>query len=318
MSSKFAFTYYRNNDFINKCDEIIITWHRSNTLLDFLKEHNTQRVIIDIPNAKEFLAAGGPEYFDLLAQDNSVKNWVLRLPSLFSEDTFSQNDIKKYFTNTNIPFFFHYYISSYDMLKGIIDLGVSDVYIANELGFNLPKIHKVTQEAKINLRIVPNISQSIWWKTNPLISFWVRPEDIQTYAPHVDVFEIASLDNGKKDQALYKAYVVDKKWFGKLDEIIQGLNGDIDSRFLHPQWAETRVECDKRCLKGGRCRMCYTLDELASSLEKIKVTVGRKEEKEKVDPAKVEKLLNNYYDATKNPIKVKDFLSQIVDNVDKS
>lgn len=317
-NNKFCLKWYNNNPYIGDCGEVIIKWHRSNNLLNFIKDRPEQRIIIDIEDAKEFIWAGGPQYFDLLAHDYEVTNWALRLPSMFSEKTFSKDNVDKYFIQKHIPFFFNDYISSYDVLAGMINYGVSDVYVANELGFDLKKIHEVTKNKNVKLRVIPNIAQSLWWDNPSITDFWIRPEDaIPVYEEYVDVFELASLEDGYKDSAIYKAYAIDQKWYGNLSEIIQGLTTEVDSKFLHPRWAETRVGCHKRCLNGGACRMCYTLTELGDTLKKAGVTVTRPEpEVDETDLEKIEEKINNYYDMRNDPQKAQDFISEAVKKLD--
>ena len=66
----------------------------------------------------------------------------------------------------------------------------------------------------------------------------------------------------------YKIYAIDKKWFGKLNEVIIDFNdNEIDSRFILPQFAARRLNCGKRCFKGRPCRTCNAIEELAALLE---------------------------------------------------
>ena len=66
----------------------------------------------------------------------------------------------------------------------------------------------------------------------------------------------------------YRVYSKDKKWFGQLNELIIDFNSDIDNKYIIPRFAEKRIKCDRKCLKGGLCSRCDRIEELSSSLEK--------------------------------------------------
>lgn len=46
------------------------------------------------------------------------------------------------------------------MFIGLVKLKVKDIYIVNELGFELDKIAEIAHKENINIRIIPNIAQS--------------------------------------------------------------------------------------------------------------------------------------------------------------
>ena len=142
---------------------------------------------------------------------------------------------------------------------------MSDIYIVEDLCFELDKVSKIAHENQVQLRIYPNVAQSSWKYTEDIKKFWVRPEDISLYEKYVDVCEFFGAE--KKVVTLLKIYKDDQKWFGKLNEIILGLKNDIDSRFIVPRFAEKRIKCGKECLKGGKCQMCERVVSLSKTLE---------------------------------------------------
>lgn len=67
---------------------------------------------------------------------------------------------------------------------------------------------------------------------------------------------------------MYEIYFKDKEWNGKLREIIKRLSSDINNYYiLGPEFANRRMRCEKKCLKGNRCRLCNVLNDLANGLE---------------------------------------------------
>ena len=75
----------------------------------------------------------------------------------------------------------------------------------------------------------------------------------------------------------------DKKWFGKLKEIIPNFDSELDSRFIIPHFAKQRIKCGKKCLKGGKCKICERIEQLSKTLEKsnLLVKIENKEERGK-------------------------------------
>ena len=125
----------------------------------------------------------------------------------------------------------------------------------------------------------PNVAQSSWEGTAALKKFFIRPEDVDAYEPYIDTFEFwDDSDEYRNHQkhmniVLHHIYAIDKKWFGKLNEIIYGLDCDIDSRFTIPRFAEMRIKCNKKCMKGGSCNICDNIYDLSKTLEKAEIMV---------------------------------------------
>ena len=307
----FCLNYNRHNPYMNQVDEIVIKFHKSTTLLDFLKEHKDQRIIISIEDGKAFIEEGGINYFKLIKQ--MCDNWVLRFPSMFDEKTITLDQCHDV-AGAALPFFFNDYIDKWDVMYGYFALGVSDIYITNELGFELDKISKIAKEKNIKIRVLPNVAQSSWFDTDDLRKFFIRPEDIENYLPYVDVFEFYETDPSKPQvgSILYKAYAKDKRWYGKLNEIIDNFSGELDGRFTHPHWVDRRTSCAKRCLKGGHCRACLTIGSFANTLKKAGITVEKPEEKTEVSKEELEENIRKYYGVdVENHINLDDILTSI-------
>jgi len=253
--------------------------------LSFLQEHKDQRIIFDIKDYST-LTSVDMTTFDMLL-DNGVTNWVLRLPSLFDDKTIPLDDYLK-LKEKKIPMFFNDYIDRWDILWGYMQLEVSDIYICNELGFELDKIYPIFQEQRINLRVIPNKAQSAWFQTPDAIQFFIRPEDIKRYEKFVDVFELYEEDYAAPNTGtvLYQVYAENQTWMGELKEIISGLNSNINGQFLYPQFGEKRMRCGKKCLKGGGCRMCYTVFDLEDSMKQAGIYVGEKKKANDQKPFK--------------------------------
>ena len=162
-----------------------------------------------------------------------------------------------------IPVFFSTLVHSWDVLTGLADMGVSDIYIVEELGFELASAAAVLHERGIQIRCYPNVAQSAHPDVPDIKKFFIRPEDVELYEQYVDVFEFY----GDNNNLYYKIYAKDKKWFGDLSEIIFHFDKNLDSRCVVPQFAEVRSRCGKKCMKGSPCRICEKVDRLAGTMQ---------------------------------------------------
>lgn len=149
------------------------------------------------------------------------------------------------------------------------------MYICEDLGFSLHLVSQILHSYKINIRVYPNICQSNFPETPSLKTFFIRPEDVQAYSSFVDVFELISDENSIS--VLFKSYVQDKVWFGKINEIIPSFKGDLNSKFLIPNFGAVRSVCRKRCMwKLNSCTICDRFADVAEDLENNKIVVRRK------------------------------------------
>lgn len=249
---------------IEKADEIILEYNRKNLkIIDYIKEHSNQRIILNISNLNEALQYKEIEKLNAIYVENKL-NFSIKLPSY-------NEKIKDLLPSLQVPFFFDWIVTDWDELLGYIQLGVSDVYIGNNLGFELDKVAEVAHQNNVQIRVFPNVAQSSWKETSGLKKFFIRPEDVTFYSDYVDIFEFWGTDL-KKQEIFYKIYSK-QEWFGSLNEIIYELNEELDSRYIIPRFAEKRVRCKKECLKGGKCQICDRIKELSYTLEEAHIIV---------------------------------------------
>lgn len=249
---------------IEKADEIMLEYNRKNLkIIDYIKEHSNQRIILNISNLDEALQYKEIEKLNAIYVENKL-NFSIKLPSY-------NEKIKDLLSSLQVPFFFDWIVTDWDELLGYIQLGVSDVYIGNNLGFELDKVAEVAHQNNVQIRVFPNVAQSSWKETSGLKKFFIRPEDVTFYSDYVDVFEFWGTDL-KKQEIFYKIYSK-QEWFGSLNEIIYELNEELDSRYIIPRFAEKRVRCKKECLKGGKCQICDRIKELSHTLEEAHIIV---------------------------------------------
>lgn len=276
---KYCINYSNKSHIIDKVDEILIRYDKNKILelfTQFIPAHLNQRVIVQ-----------------LIEEDNidTIVNNLKKIISIYNENKDIKFDIQLPFYNqkfieelkdTNLKYFFRAAANSWDKFTSLISQNVSDIYITDELAFELDKVAEIAHKNNIKVRIYPNVAQSRWDKLSDILKFFIRPEDIEMYEPYVDVCEFYG-DKAQQIDTYYKIYQEDKKWFGDLQEIIIGLDSKIDSRYIIPRFAEKRIKCGKDCLKGGKCEMCKRILDLSEQLENAHLIVQIDKEKEKRD-----------------------------------
>lgn len=173
----------------------------------------------------------------------------------------------KKFNTLKIKYSFSDNISNLSILNVALDLRPYEVTITETLGFDILDLSRYIHDKGVKVRIIPNVVQSPYpiFKLN---HFFIRPDDIDLYDEVADVAEVYAMrDDYNTASIIFKAYALDKKWFGKLNEIIVGLDSEIDSRYIFPAFGERRMRCKQNCFSGGKCNMCFTIEELADTLE---------------------------------------------------
>lgn len=272
---KYCLPYIKNFKYIDELDEIIIPYSSEdvfflNTLLSKDKILS-KRLIIDIQDLNDFKENYVLDFFLGIKKDYPDINFTLRFLTYSPED----QDIYEKLKQEKIPFFFEKYVKDWDMFDFFKKLGVSDMYIVEALAFELNKIGAQADVSGISIRCFANVCQSSVRDDNSLKSFFIRPEDIPIYEQYVDVIEFYGDVNFQS--TTYKIYAHDKHWFGPLKEFLIGFELDLDSRFIPKVFAEARIACGKKCLKGHPCQICEKTNSLASSLKALYVSDDLKE-----------------------------------------
>lgn len=273
---KYCIQYYRNFKYFNDIDEIIITYNDKDVnVLNFLEQFSETktRIILDankIDNIEDNLNI-------FIAAREAHKNLAIKIK-------LDSNEALLLYEN-NIPFFFDEFVDNWDTLISFINAKVSDVYIVNELGFELKDVSRVCKENNVNIRVFPNVAQtgSKIKNLETIKSFFIRPEDIDIYEPYVDVCEFfGPLD---RQSVLYDIYT-DKKWIGDLRELIIGLKEPLKSKYLMPCFGEERLNCGKKCYQD-KCIICDKISTIAKQLEEanLEIKIEEKENEYQINEA---------------------------------
>lgn len=274
---KYCVRYSRKFNYIDKVDEFKIVYKpKDDKLIEFLKLYSNKRIIIsmtveDIENI--VLSHALKEKYALLEN----KNFVFLLPTINDDNKITISLFIKELQKNNIQFFFNDKVYSIDKVWELIDIGVSDVYICGELGFELKSISNRIHNAGVNIRVFPDIAQSTRASGDPITKFFIRPEDIQKYNEYIDVCEFFA-DDKIRDNFLYQIYAIEKKWYLNLNDIILGFEDyDKISNISFPnQFGIIRTNCRKKCLKETDCHLCQRCVDLVKKCEEKGVVLVQK------------------------------------------
>lgn len=256
---KYCMQYNRASKYIEDIDEINIQYNVTDAeLWRFLDVYPGLRVNIAIQDSKEFLKKQEIEKFIEINEDY---NFYVRLNSAFDD-----NDLELYkkLQENHIAAYFNTYANNWDVFMGLIFLGVSDIFITEQLCFELDEVSREAKKRKISLRMVPNICQSAWPFTPDEKTFFIRPEDVDFYDKYINTIEFFNTSSHMyNEDALYKAYAIEKEWNGFLSEIIYGMKDVIHNNCIEGNFCKVRSNCGRSCLKNGRCRICGSIFNMA-------------------------------------------------------
>ena len=303
---KYCINFAKHSNMLDRVDEVLIRYANDITLIiDYIKEHPNQRIIINIDNMADCVKQNLIIKWAGIKEENPNLNFALRIEK-YQEDIQEQIEAAK----GKIDFFFGNFVRDFDTLQGYLQIGVSDVYIVEHLCFELDKVAAVAHAAGAQIRVFPNIAQSTWNDSQDMKKFWIRPEDITFYEPYVDVFEFFG-DQNRVDNSI-RIYQNEKQWMGPVSDIIIGFKDDIDNRTIVRGFAERRIKCGKSCLKGSHCQYCDRIIRLTEVLEERHVGL-------KVDLGENQEILERMYlDDTENGKGTLDLVQKLVEEDNKN
>lgn len=178
-------------------------------------------------------------------------NFIIALNSLSDVKFCKEKDIKFYW---NFP------VNNYYDLQALKNLGAEYALIDSPLVQDIINASKVG----IKLRVVPNVAYYAFIpRKDGVCGSWIRPEDLELYSNYIETIEFEDCDT-KKEQALFRIYMEQKRWPGELKDIITNFNYPGFNRMIPSELTEKRMICKQRCQSGGHCRLCYRYLELAN------------------------------------------------------
>ena len=237
-------------------------------MVDFLNEYPDKRINIkfksgiDIKTAKAFRKVSKNVYFRLGPQE------ILAAKSLSEE---------------KIPFFFDSTlgIGDYNNLQGVINsYNISDIYIVDDLWYNLEEVSKYCHKNNVSIRLILNRIPSTSLlkgkiETTPIF----RPNDFTLLSKYIDVgeFDCGNPYNFNKEKVLYDTWYNKHQWFGNLQEINQDLMFPIYNRSLIPDFVNPRIKCNLGCVsRNSSCTQCEQFIDISKMLASKNIALKEK------------------------------------------
>lgn len=237
-------------------------------LNDFISEYGTHRINLIIT---DFEYKRDCQIVLALRKKFPTTEIIMCLPQYNKE-------LEKELTEQNLPHYYNELITDWDTFQGFLKLNVTDIFIGENLAFNAKILSLNAKKYKKSLRSFCNLCESSWEDTPSLKTFFIRPEDLDLYNNYIDTFEFFT--NGINATTLniwYEIYTKDKKWSGKLNEIIMGYKGEEDNNFIISDFGVKRLNCNKRCAQGidPTCHICDRIIDLSKTLKERNIIVTK-------------------------------------------
>ena len=297
---KYALKYFSTSKKMAEADEIIIKYDEPaplDHLIWFATEkcRPEQRLVIDFDIASIIIASESAEntiYDDskkqeclevelnkFIALKEKHSNIAIKMYSIFGKNI---TNFVQSLKDNKISFFLNFLPKTIAEVIALVKYGVSDIYIANYLGFNLTEIRKITEG--VNIRVYPNVAQNppvcdlVDEPDNSIKTFFIRPEDLEVYEDYVDIIEFyGAIDKQDVLMDIYK----DGYWMGNLNELILDFKENINCMNLMPDFGFYRLGCEHRC-DLEKCNYCDISKSLAAEL-KAKDIYIKKERKDRTN-----------------------------------
>lgn len=259
---------YSNKINLNDFDEIIIKYEDQNQeLIDFLEEHQAQEIVLLVENVIQFIEEEHWRLINAIYEEH--QNFSVCLHALHKFTEFSTEELRAV-GELKMPWFTGKLVSTFDQLNYLLSIGASQVYIVEDLGFDLQRAKRVCSSRHAKIRVFPNVAQSSVHMTPALKKFFIRPEDLQLYSDVVDIVEFW----GPTDRQAILRRIYDKgRWPGDLNDLILDLNYSIDSHRILAQFGEVRKTCGRKCMKGSSCAICEKISDIAQKLKSAHIQV---------------------------------------------
>jgi hypothetical protein len=257
---------YSNKIDMKVFDEISILYDRQDEqLLDFLEKYKDHHIILTIQSIHidDFIKYQEWKKLNYIQEKFPDYNFSVcfKESCRFEE---APDSLQQAIKELKVPFFTGDVVTNFDQLHYLLDLGVSQVYLGEDICFDLRRVKHVCDGYYVKLRAFPNVAQSCIKATPPLKKFFIRPEDVEEYGEIIDVLEFWGPLN--RQEILHRIYSRGV-WFGDLKEIILDLNLSFDSRRIMPGFAQARKVCERKCMKGRRCDICENIYSISEKLE---------------------------------------------------
>lgn len=221
-------------------------------LLEFVDMYDAKRINIKFPDGMDM---------PTLKSAHRVSD---KVGAILTPEMIAGNRIPNELAENGIGFFFDSNLPAYNycMLSSLLDAGVSDVYIADDLCYNMEDVHEICADRGVGIRAILNkIPMTTPNKGDDEKSVIFLPRDIEYLKDYVDTFEFDCGDpcDWAKFDVLYRTFFERSRWGGEMAEINDDIYMSYDDDTILPYLAASRYSCGRRCdmRKSNNCRKCH-------------------------------------------------------------
>lgn len=190
----------------------------------------------------------------------------------------------KDFQAANLRFFFQDMpcINWIELKNQVEKYGVTDVYICDDLVYDMDNVKKYCSSLGVQLRIVlnriPLVYSTMFEET--IVPIY-RPNDYELLSKYYDVaeFDCGNPYQFNKLNVLYKAWFLNKDWYGNLQEINEDLTFSLPNRGLVEKATLYKLTCGLKCIKYNNCQKCSRVINIANLLKDMNAQVKMGETK---------------------------------------
>lgn len=249
---KYSLHWNRNSKYMDFADEIIINYsERDPNLIKFvLNRPAEQQIVVNVAlnisfndNIEIFKAAA--------AAHQNIKFMIHHTEELAP------------FISADLWVFSDAHINNWQDLVYWIGQGVHDVYITDELGFDIKEVANYCHNSNVNVRVYPNIGQDRGHNLIDIVKFFILPHMMKDYEGYIDYCEFwGPIERQDVVYEIYKG----GKWAGRINQLIlevPSLTCLADT--IYPELGEMRMKCCKKCLKN-KCSACNAARMLGNQL----------------------------------------------------
>jgi len=264
---------FSNKINLNAFDEIAILYDRQDKeLVPFMQKYSNKKIILRITNLQDFYEAKEWKKLNAIHQKYPELGFTVCFKEVGYFTVMSEMMVEC-IQSLEIPYFTGDTVVNFDQLHYLVEQGVSEVYLAEDICFDLKRAKKVCDNYGVQIRAFPNVAQGSIQSGPALKKFFIRPEDVVEYEDCISTLEFWGPTN--RQEILYRIY---KKgvWLGDLNQIILDFDLSFDSSRIVPGFAQLRKSCGRKCMKGEHCSICDRVLNISEKLKQKNLVIKKK------------------------------------------
>ena len=257
VAAPFALDNAANNERIDEFNVIFKEDNSIEKLCEFLELYQEKRVNVYFKDCK-------PTQYELKLLNASNDNFYVML----SPTSVDAEELQ----NFGIKFFSGRLINSWTELVNWTEIGVSDIYPAGDLLYDMDALRKYCDKHNLGIRYVLNIVPQA---TGTPEDVFFRPQEFELLNKYFNTVEFicdgdpfdARHYNWNIFKVLYKVWFVKHKWIGDLAEINIDIDYPVPCEAFSARFFSKKLNCNYNCKKGKICNSCNLYYDMAIALK---------------------------------------------------